>query len=326
MDSTMILDLMRSGIRLTTPILLAALGAALCNRAGILNFALEGKMLLGAFLGILSAYWLHSSPLGAFVAMLSGALLGSLFAFLYIRYKVDLIVLAIALNMFVLEMTVFFLRSFFGNVGTWSDPSINQLPDLEIPLIHSIPVVGQLLSGHNMIVYLSWLATICLYVLLFHTRFGRHLRAVGENPAAAEAVGINVARIQLIVLMLSGALAALGGAFLSIGHLTLFTRNMSNNRGFIGFSAALFGLNNPVGVFFASLLFGTADALAVRLQNVTDIPPSLIQFLPNVLTIVALVLIALRMRGKELVARMRFRSRIRKQLAEEQAQRGEEFA
>ena len=122
-------DLIRSGIRLATPILLAALGGALSNRAGVLNFALEGKMLLGAFLGILAAFWFQNSYLGALAAMLAGAMLGAIFAFVYLRYQVDLIILAIALNLFVAEMTVFFLRTMIGDVGSWSDPSIRQLPE-----------------------------------------------------------------------------------------------------------------------------------------------------------------------------------------------------
>jgi len=313
------LDLVRSGIRLATPILLAALAGAISNRAGVLNFALEGKMLLGAFLGILAAFWFHNSYLGALTAMVAGAALGAVFAFLYLRYRVDLIILAIALNLFVAEMTVFFLRTFLGDVGSWSDPSIKQLPDFQIPLIKDIPFVGPLLSGHNAIVYFSWFAVLALYVILFHTKFGRHVRAVGENQDAAESLGINVPRVKFFALMLGGALAALGGAFLSVGHLTLFTRGMSNGRGFIGLTAALFGFNHPVGAFLASLLFGGADALAVRLQNVTKIPPSLIQFLPNVLAIVALVLVALRIRGLEALARRRYRLRARQQFASQPA-------
>lgn len=313
------LDLVRSGIRLATPILLAALAGAISNRAGVLNFALEGKMLLGAFLGILAAFYFQNSYLGALVAMIAGAALGAVFAFLYLRYQVDLIILAIALNLFVAEMTVFFLRTFLGDVGSWSDPSIKQLPDFQIPLIKDIPFVGPLLSGHNAIVYFSWFAVLALYVILFHTKFGRHVRAVGENQDAAESLGINVPRVKFFALMLGGALAALGGAFLSVGHLTLFTRGMSNGRGFIGLTAALFGFNHPVGAFLASLLFGGADALAVRLQNVTKIPPSLIQFLPNVLAIVALVLVALRIRGLEALARRRYRLRARQQFASQPA-------
>jgi len=309
------LDLVRSGIRLATPILLAALAGAISNRAGVLNFALEGKMLLGAFLGILAAFWFQNTYLGLLAAMLAGAILGAIFAFVYLRYQVDLIILAIALNLFVGEMTVFFLRTIFGDVGSWSDPSIRQLPDFEIPVIKDIPIIGPLLSGYNAIVYFSWFATLALYLILFHTKFGRHVRAVGENQDAAESLGINVPRVKFFALMLGGALAALGGAFLSVGHLTLFTRGMSNGRGFLGLTAALFGFNHPVGALLASLLFGNADALAVRLQNVTKIPPSLIQFLPNVLAIVALVLVALRIRGLEVLARRRFRMRAQQQLA-----------
>jgi simple sugar transport system permease protein len=309
------LDLLRSGIRLATPILLAALAATLSNRAGVFNLALEGKMLLGAFLGILSAYWLGNTYLGVIVGALSGALLGALFTFLYLRYKVDLIILAIALNLFISEMTIFFLRTFFGNVASWADPSIQQLPDIRLPLIDTIPVLGRLLSGHNAIVYFSWIATAALYVILFHTPFGRHVRAVGENQAAAESLGINVARVKLFALMLGGGLAALGGAFLSVGHLTLFSRDMSNGRGFIGLTASLFGFSHPLGALITSLFFGFADALGVRLQTTTDIPPSLIQFMPHVLTILALVLVALRSRGQEALARRRFRLQARQQLA-----------
>ena len=309
------LDLMRAGLRLATPILLAALGAVISNRAGVFNLALEGMMLLGSFLGILAAFWLQNSYLGVLVAMLAGGALGAVFAFVYLRYNVDLIILAIAINLFVTEMTVFFLRTFFGDVASWSDPSIHQLPELQIPIVHNIPVLGPLLSGYNAIVYFSWFAVAALYVILFHTPFGRHVRAVGENQAAAESLGINVARVKFFALIIGGVLAGMGGAFLSVGHLTLFTRAMTNGRGFIGLTAALFGLSHPVGAFLASVLFGVADALSVRLQSVSNVPPSLAQFIPNVLTILALVLVALRGRAQEALARRRFRASARRQLA-----------
>lgn len=307
-----ILDLLRSGIRLTTPILLAALGGAISNQAGVLNFALEGKMLLGAFLGITSAFWLHSTELGVCVAALSGIMIGFLFAVLYIKYQVNLIILAIALNLLIAEGTVFILRTTFGNLGTWSDPSIRQLPDIHLGLIEKIPFFGPLISGYNIIVYISWIVVIGLYILLFHTKFGHHVRAVGKNQDAAEALGINVRRVKFFSLMLGGALAALGGAFLSVGHLTLFTRDMSNGRGWIGVSAALFGFNHPIGVFFSSLLFGIANALAVRLQMVTQIPPSLIQFFPNAMAILALVLVALKDKWREALNRKNILKTLRK--------------
>jgi len=303
--------LINSSLRLATPIILAALGGAICNRSGVLNLALEGKMLLGAFLGILGAYYFGNSYMGLLVAMLVGGLLGAFFAFVYIKYDVNLIILAISINLLILELTVYFMRILFGNVGTWSDPSIQKLPDIALPLIKDIPVLGEIISGHNIVVYLAWGMGIIGYVVLFHTKFGRHIRAVGENREAAEAVGINSRRVQMMALVISGALAALGGAFLSIGHLTLFTRNMSNGRGWVGVSAALFGFNHPIGVLFSGLFFGFASAFAVRLQNVTDLPPSLVQVLPHFATILALVLVASRDKVSKALSRRRHSARLR---------------
>lgn len=307
-------SLVQSSIRLATPIILAALAGAICNRAGVLNFALEGMMLLGAFLGIVTTYFIGSTYAGVLLGMLSGALLGAFFAFLYLKYSVDLVILAIAINMLVTELTVYFMRILFGQVGTWTDPSIIKLPDIHIPLIKDIPVLGPVLSGYNIIIYFSWFAVIAAYIMLFHTKFGRHIRAVGENQAAAETVGINAPRVKLFALVISGALAALGGAFLSVGHLTMFTREMSNGRGWIGITAALFGLNHPIGVLFTGLFFGFADAFAVRLQNVTDLPPNLIQLLPHITTLLVLVAMALRERVARALVRRRSVARIREGL------------
>ncbi len=299
------LAVLRSGIRLATPIALAAIGGALCNRAGVLNFALEGMMLFGAFTAIIAAFWTGSTYLGVLAAAAAGGLIGVIFAFLYLRYRVDLVILALAINLFIAEMTVYFLRTFFGAFGSWSDPSIRQLPDIAIPGLDRIPILGTLLSGHNVIVYLSWAAAAGAYVVLFRTKFGRHIRAVGENQSAAETVGISVPAVKLFVLVISGCLAAVGGAFLSVGHLTLFTRDMSNGRGWLGVTAALFGLNHPIFVLFAGLFFGIADAVAVRLQTVTAIPPSLVQFLPNLAAIAALVLVGLSGRLRRGALRLR---------------------
>jgi simple sugar transport system permease protein len=268
-------------------------------------------MLLGAFLGIVATYFLGNTYAGIGVAMLAGGLLGALFAFLYHRYQVDLIVLAIALNLIILELTVYMMRVLFGQVGSWSDPSIVRVPDIQIPLLQDIPVIGPLLSGYNFIVYFSWFAALALYVVLYHTKFGRHIRAVGENKEAAETVGINSRLIQTLALVISGMLAALGGAFLSVGHLKLFTRNMSNGRGWTAIAAALFGVNHPIGTFLAGLFFGFADAFSVRIQNVTDLPPNLVEILPNFATLAVLIIIALREKIAQGVARARFRAQLR---------------
>ncbi len=317
------IDLVRSGVRLGTPIILAALGGAICNRAGVLNLALEGKMLLGSFVGLLAAYFLHNSYLGVLAAGLAGALIGAIFAFLYLRFEVNLIILAIAVNLFILEMTVFFMRTFLGDVGTWSDPSIQQLPDVSIPLLSKIPALGHILSPYNWIVYSSWIAAVASYFILFHTKFGRHIRAVGENQDAAETVGINIPRVKVFVLIIAGFLCGIGGAFLSVGHLTLFTRNMSNGRGWIAVTAALFGFNHPIGVFFTGLFFGFADAFAIRLQTTTDIPPSLVQFIPHILTLLALILVGARAVLSDYLARRAFRARAMRRLAGQETAAGD---
>jgi simple sugar transport system permease protein len=302
--------LISSGIRLATPIILAALGGALCNRAGVLNLALEGKMLLGAFVGIVVAFFVGSTYVGIGVAVLAGGLLGLIFAFLYLRYEVNLIILALAINLLLLEITVYFMRILFGNVGSWSDPSIQRLPEIGIPFIQDIPFWGEVLSGHNFIVYFSWFACIAGYIILFRTRFGRHIRATGENKEAAQTVGISVSRVQIAALVIAGMLCALGGAFLSVGHLTLFTRNMSNGRGWVAVVAAIFAFNHPIGVFFTGMFFGFTEAFAVRVQAVSNLPPNLIQLIPQFATLLALILVGVREKLSLLFTKRRFRQKL----------------
>jgi ABC-type uncharacterized transport system permease subunit len=284
--SVLSLNLLMSTIRLTTPILLAALAAALCNKAGVLNLAIEGEMLLGSFVAIVVTYCLNkytplgvvnptlSTYLGVVVSILFGGVLGVLMAWLHTKWGVDLVIFSIAFNMLASEITVFLMRAVFHQNGTWTDSSIVQLPTLA--------------GGYNIIVYASWICVIFCMILYRATRFGRHLKAVGEAPEAAASVGISVRNVQYIALIAGGALSTLGGSFLSVGHLTLFTRDMAAGRGWLGNAAALFGFNNPGGTFLASLFFGFADALALRLQNVTKIPPYMIQVMPYVLTLMIL--------------------------------------
>ena len=202
------------------------------------------------------------------------------------------------------------MRVLFGNVGSWSDPSIQRLPDIAIPLIEDIPFWGEILSGHNFIVYFSWFACLAAFISLFWTRFGRHVRATGENKEAAETVGINVTRVQVAALVIAGMLCALGGAFLSVGHLTLFTRNMSNGRGWIAVVAAIFGFNHPIGVFFTGMFFGFTEAFAVRVQTVSNLPPNLVQLIPQFATLLALILVGLREKLSLLFTKRKFRQQL----------------
>lgn len=300
------LNVLQSAIRLATPVILAALAAAICNKAGVLNLGIDGFITMSAFVAIVATYLVRnftsfginhpvaSTYIGVLIAVVFGGLLGLMFAFFKVRYKVDLVVLAIATNMLAVEVTVYIMRTVFHQAGTWSDPSIVQLPAYDLPLISRIPVLSELLSGYNLIVYLTWIIAIVFGVVMHKTRLGRHITATGENEKAALSVGINTPRIKYSALIISGMLSGLSGAFLSVGHLTLFTRDMASGRGWLANAAALFGFNNPGGSFLAGLFFGFADALALRLQNVTKIPPTIIQLLPYVLTLIILSFVSYR--------------------------------
>jgi ABC-type uncharacterized transport system permease subunit len=319
--------LLQSTIRLATPYILGSLAALLASRAGVLNLAIEGMMLLGAFVAVVVLYQPdfdaaagmtpHDPAIGVLGAALSGGLLGFVFAILYLRIKVNLIVLALALNLFVANATVFFLRVSFGAFGTLAHPSIQQLPPIELPAISSIPILGTLLSGYNAIVYVSWMMVAIVWVLLFRTQFGRHIRAVGENKEAAETAGINVTRVQIFALTLSGALAGIAGAFLSIGVLSQFLENMTNGRGWTAITVSLFAFEQPVTAFVTSLFFGLSEATSFYLQSRPELnlPPDLLLSLPQIVTIVALVLVALRIRGTELLKRRSFAAQFGQELA-----------
>lgn len=287
-------DFLNSGIRMTTPILFAAIASLISARAGILNLAIESKVLLGSFTGILVAAWTGSPLAAVLAASLSGALIGAIMALAH-RFEVDLVVLAIGLNILVLQLTVFLMRSFLGGVGTYK-PDVSTLTPITVPLLGDLPFVGHLLNRWNVLVYAAFLL-VGLLALWFRTRAGRHLLAVGEAPGAAASSGLPVARTQVLALIVAGAIAGLGGSFLSVGDLGMFTRNMSADRGWIGITAALLALNRPGLLIPAAGVFGLASAASIRLQQF-DVPASLTQFLPQGAAFVALVLVGLRARSR----------------------------
>ncbi len=308
--------LVQGSIRLATPYILGALAALIASRAGVLNLAIEGKMLLGSFIAVAALYQTGLDPaVGVLAATVSGGLLGLIFAVLYLRIRINLIILALALNLFVAEATVFFMRVSFGKFGTLADPSIRGLPTISLPIIHNIPILGERLSGYNAIVYLSWIMVFLMWVLLFRTKFGRHVRAVGENREAAATAGINVTLVQIFALTLSGMLAGLAGAFLSLGVLSQFLENMTAGRGWIAITVSLFALEQPVPAFFTALFFGFSEALSLYLQNRLNLPPDLVLSLPQIATISALVLVALRIRAAELLKRRNFAAQFGQELA-----------
>ncbi|PZU39905.1 MAG: sugar ABC transporter permease [Microbacterium sp.] len=293
-------DFLNSGIRLTVPILFCAIASMLSARVGVLNLAIESKILSGAFVGILAASATGNNLIGVLAAATTGATIGAIMAVAN-RLGVDLVVLAIGLNILVLQLTVFLMRSYFGGVGTYA-PGIERIPPIAIPVLSDLPFLGPLLARLNWLVYLSLLVAV-LVAVYFRTRSGRHLLAVGEAPGAAASAGLPIARYQTLTLLVAGALAGIGGAYLSVGDLGLFTRNMSADRGWIGITAALLALNRPAFIVPAAAVFGFASAASIRLQAF-DVPGSVTQFIPQGAAFVALVLVGLRAKSRTSFARL----------------------
>jgi general nucleoside transport system permease protein len=310
--------LVQSSIRLATPYILGSLAALIASRAGVLNLAIEGKMLLGAFIAVAVLYKTGLDPIvGVLAAVFSGGLLGLIFAVLYLRIRINLVILALAVNLFIANATVFFMRASFGVFGTLADPSIKGLPVVPLPIVSGIPFLAERFSGYNIIVYLSWVLVIVVWLVLFRTRFGRHLRAVGQNREAAETVGINVTLVQVFALTLSGMLAGMAGAFLSIGVLSQFVENMTAGRGWIAITVSLFAFEGPIAAGLTAIFFGFFDASSLYLQTQPDvaIPSDLVVTLPQFATLAALILVALRIRAAELLKRRNFAAQFGQELA-----------
>ena len=276
-------------LRLATPIALAALGGTMTERSGVTNIALEGSMLVGCFFGVVAADRTHSVWIGLGAALLAGLLLAALHAYASITLRADQIVSGMALNILALGLTTYLDYQMYGTTGT--PPDLPAVPDLHLTFLSGVPYVGDAIADQNSIVWLTLLLVIALQVFLFRTVLGLRWRAVGEHPRAAETVGIQVRRLRYAAVLASGALAALGGAYLSLGVAHSFTDGMTGGRGFIGLAAMIFGRWTPVGALAASLIFGYGNALSTSLQGATigdvRVPVQLLGTLPYVLTILA---------------------------------------
>ncbi|WP_019908494.1 ABC transporter permease [Paenibacillus sp. HW567] len=284
-------DFAFSVLRVTTPILFAALGALISNRAGIINIGMEGIMLVSALAGVIVSAYTHSAWVGLLGAVLSGTLIAGVLAFFTLKFKTHIILGGVAINMFASGGTVFILYLLSGDKGSSTTLASKVLPSVQIPLLKDIPVLGPILSGHHILTYFSILSVLVVYYLLNRTPLGLRIRSVGENPHAAQSVGVSVIKIQYTALLLSGFFASLGGAYMSMGYLSLFTRDMVAGRGWIAIAAESMGRSTTIGTALTSLLFGAADALANALQ-VLKIPAELIATLPYVATVIGLIIYA----------------------------------
>ncbi|MFQ5692877.1 MAG: ABC transporter permease [Nitrospinota bacterium] len=284
---TFLVALLSAGLRLSTPILLGALGEVFAERSGILNIGVEGMMLMGALAGVLGAQFGGTPWAGLLLGMIVGLLVSLIHAFFTITLRGDQIVSGVAVNILALGLSTFIFRGVFGI--TILPVTVRSFRPIRVPGLAEIPVLGPVLFQQSALVYLALALVPVIWFVLMKTPLGLKIRTVGEHPKAADTVGINVTWIRYLCTALGGVLAGMGGCFLSIGQLNFFADNMTAGRGFIALAAVIFGRWNPFGVLGASVIFGVAEAVALRLQaRGLDIPYEFLFMLPYVLTIVAL--------------------------------------
>ena len=270
----------------STPLVLGALSGVMCERAGVVNIAIEGMMLAGAFAGFFVGIYTRSLFWAVLAAVAVGVVLSALHALLSIRFRVDQIISGTVINILAVGTTGFLNRALFS---TGAPPGQAVLPNLTLPVLSDLPVVGRILFSQKPITYAAVLLVVLVHVLIFKTAWGLRIRAVGEHPLAADTVGIDVYRTRYLSVLVGGALAGLGGAYFTLESVPHFEPLMTNGRGFIALAAMIFGKWTPLGAWGAALLFGVAEALPVTLQiQGINVPFQLVGLLPYVLTIVVL--------------------------------------
>lgn len=279
--------LAESVVRALIPVLLAALGGMICERAGVFQISLEGLMLVGAFAAVAGSYAAESSLVGSLVAMAAGAALSLVLAYGTVSRRGDPIVLGVAINLLALGLTSFLLGQLFGVRGVFQHARIDGLDRIALPLLSEIPVLGGALFRITVPATMALLAVPALWLFFFRTPLGLRMRGVGERPAAAETLGVDPVRYKYAAVVASGVLAGLAGAQLALGNVVQFAENMSSGRGWIAVVAVLLGRAHPVGVLGAALLFGFAEGLGFRLQG-NGMPVQITDALPYVATLAAL--------------------------------------
>ncbi len=296
-----ILSMLAATIRLSTPLIFAAMAGVFSERSGVVDISLEGKLLAGAFAAASTAAVTGSAWLGLGAAVIVGMLLSLIHGFASITHKGDQVVSGVAINIIVAGLTVVLGNAWFHRAGqTPTLPNEARFMPIKLPgadALLGVPVVGdiysKLISGHSLLVYFAFAAVALTWWILYKTRFGLRLRAVGENPKAVDTAGISVAWLRYRAVLIAGILTGIGGAYLSIAQNASFIRDMSAGKGFIALAAMIFGKWKPIPAMFACFLFGFLDALSMRLQGVTlpyigQVPVQLIQAAPYVLTVILL--------------------------------------
>lgn len=290
----MLSDIAFSAIRISTPLIFAALGGLLTFQAGILNIALDGFMIVAAFAGISVAYATESLTLGIAAAVASSVVLAALLALFNLRFRAHIFIAGIAVTFLAYGLTALLLKGILNQEGVFASDRVPTFPVINIPLVKDIPVIGPLVSGHTLLVYVAYLSVPIVAWVLYGTRWGLRVRVVGEAEDAAAAAGVGVERMKFETMLWSGFFCGLAGAYLSLGYVSLFAKQMTNDRGLIALAAIFFAKGNPYLTALVALLFGTATALSIRLPQVTGIAPQLLQLIPYGVTVLSLIVVGIR--------------------------------
>jgi ABC-type uncharacterized transport system permease subunit len=280
-------DLWHATLAAAILFLLPALGGVISERSGVVNIAMEGMMLTGAFFAVVADLAWHNPLLATLVAMLAGGLMALIHAVVSIRFRADQIVSGIAINIFAAGVTLFLVNRIYGQQDVGHVGQSALLPNITIPILDQVPFLGAVLSRQNVVVYVALVLLVVIQIVLFRTRLGLRIRAVGEHPQAADTAGINVYAIRYGAVIVSGLLSGLSGAFLAIGVSNTFVPNMTDGRGYIALAAMIFGKWRPLGAFVACLIFGLGQAIYDN-NSIIHVSPYFLSMLPYILTLIVL--------------------------------------
>jgi len=285
-------------MRVATPIIFAALGAVVCEKSGVVNLGLEGIMLCSGLMGVVGSALSGSLWVGMLSGVAMGLAVSVVFAIFHLYLGADSVLCGTAINLFAEGFTVFFMVQLTGEKGSTSSLLSRTFPKVDIPLIKDIPAMGSLLSGHNVLTYVAFLAAVLVYLFLSRTRLGLRIRAVGEADVAIRSVGLNVRRLRFSAILICGVLASFGGMYLSMGYLDMFVKDMVAGRGFIALAANAMGRCTPFGTLVSALVFAFFDAMS-NVMQVFRVPSEFVQMMPYAATIIGLVAYAVASRNKE---------------------------
>jgi general nucleoside transport system permease protein len=286
------MPLVGNTIEIMTPFLLASIGGLFSALAGVLNIALEGLMIISAFFSVVVTVATGNLFLGILGGILATLVLTALFGSIALGLRANIFICGLATNLLAAALSIVLSFSFYGKTGSVNFPDMATLAPIRIPFVRDIPVLGDILSNHNILVYIAWVLLALSSIIIYRTPFGMRLRAVGHNAKAAFALGINPVRIQFVSLLISGFTCALGGAMLTL-TLGAFVPNVTSGRGWIALVIIYLGNRTPIGLLLGSLIFGLVQYLSSYLQAVSAIPSGLLLAMPFFVTVVVLIIYSL---------------------------------